>query len=93
MDKHLEKRLYQLLQSAPVDADEATREAWLAQLTPEERQALEDLASAWLTARLAEILPPGELHGPEHAHPPQPDSEQRADHPPHFHLSLPDEET
>jgi len=63
MDQTLEERLRQLLQSAPVDADEATREAWLAQLQAEERQALEDLAAAWITARLAAWLPFAQGHG------------------------------
>ncbi len=88
MDSALEARLYRLLQEAPVDADEATREAWLAQLSAEERQLLEDLAAAWIADQLAAWLPPGALHDHDHDH------AHHGHHPPadpgalHFHLSL-----
>ena len=77
MDETQEARLLRLLQSAPLDADEATRAAWLAQLSAEDRQAIEDLAAAWLADQLAHILPPGGLHGP-HFHVHLPDEEDEA---------------
>lgn len=63
MNESQKARLLRLLQAAPLEADEATRAAWLAQLNADDRQALEALALAWLTEQLAHILPPGGLHG------------------------------